>query len=176
MATLAAPLVSQVSVLPAPEFMLVGVAVKEVIDGAEPAPGDEFDCIGEVQPASTTQANSISTIAQRFSPEAPSSRVLSPILQTEPAESMRSPLVVIDDIILATPSSSQCVLQRPRHSHSMTLVIEKMVRKQTALKFFDRERCLGPEKRPQTSGTTLDPSPAGGRDIAVVPPAFAVSM
>jgi hypothetical protein len=43
MAILVAPLVSQLSVLPAPEFMLAGAAVKEVIAGAEPAPEDELD-------------------------------------------------------------------------------------------------------------------------------------
>ena len=56
MAILVAPLVSQLSVLPVPEFMLSGVAVKEVIAGAEPAPVKEFDGIAAVQPASPTQA------------------------------------------------------------------------------------------------------------------------
>ena len=63
MAILVAPVVAQLSVVPVPEFMLVGVAVKEVIDGAEPAPVDECDAIGEVQPASPTQANRIGTNA-----------------------------------------------------------------------------------------------------------------
>ena len=62
-AILVAPLVTQLSVLPVPEFMLVGAAVKEVIAGAGSAPEDEFDCIGDVQPPNPTQADRISTIA-----------------------------------------------------------------------------------------------------------------
>jgi len=135
MAILVASVVAQLSVLPVPEFMLVGAAVKEVIAGAESGPGSEFDCISGLQPASPTQANRISTIAQGSSPEARSLRVLSPILQNEPAEPKRSPLVVVDDIILAIPPSSQSVLQEPFWSQGMTLVTTKMVRKQTALRF-----------------------------------------
>jgi hypothetical protein len=136
MAILVAPVVSQLSVLLVPEFMLVGAAVKEVIAGAESVPENESDCIAELQPASPTQANRISTIAQGSNPEARSSpRVLIPILQNEPAESMRSPWVVVDDIILATPSSSQSVLQEPYWSQGMTLVTAKMAGKQTALRF-----------------------------------------
>jgi len=41
--TLVAPLVVQLSVLLAPEFMLVGFAVKDAIEGAEPVPEDESD-------------------------------------------------------------------------------------------------------------------------------------
>jgi hypothetical protein len=163
MAILVAPVVSQLSVLPVPEFMLAGAAVKEVIAGAESGAEDEFDCIAEVQPASPTLANRISAIAQGSSPEARSHRVLSPILQNEPAESMRSPLVVVDGIILATPSSPQSVFQMPHRSQGMTLVMAKMAGRQTALSFFDKERCIGPEKRTQTSGASSDPSPAGGR-------------
>jgi hypothetical protein len=148
MAILVAPLVSQLSVLPAPEFMFVGAAVKEVIAGAEPAPPDpedEFDWIGEVQPASPAQANSISTIAQGLSPEARSPLVLSPILQTEPAEPMRPSWVVIDDVILATPYSLQSVHQKSHRSQGMTLVIRKIVGKQTALRatLFEGETALG---------------------------------
>ena len=135
MAILVAPVVSQLSVLLVPEFMLVGVAVKEVIAGPESVPENEFDCIAGLQPASPTQADRISTIAQGSSPEARSLRMLSPILQNEPAESTRSPLVVVDDIILAIPPSSQSVLQVPFWSQGMTLVTTKMVGKQTALRF-----------------------------------------
>jgi hypothetical protein len=80
---------------------------------------------------------------------------------------MRSPLVVIDDIILATPSSSQSMLQKPHWSQGMTLVIRKIVGKQTALRFFNKQRWIGPEKRPQTSGASSEPSPAGERKIPV---------
>lgn len=105
MAILVASVVAQLSVLLVPEFMLVGAAVKEVIAGAEFAPEDEFDCIAGLQPASPTQTNRISTIAQASSPEARSPRVLSSILQNEPLESTRSPFAVVDDNILATPPS-----------------------------------------------------------------------
>jgi len=135
-AILVAPLVSQLSVLPAPEFMLVGLAVKEEIAGTETGPENKFDGIGEMQPANPIQADKISAIAQGASPETRNPRVLSPFLQTEPAESMRSPFVVIGDIILATPSSSRSVLQKPHRSLGMTLVIMKILGIQTALRFF----------------------------------------
>jgi hypothetical protein len=102
MAMPVAPVVAQLSELAVPEFMLVGAAVKEVIAGAAPDPDDEFDCSGAVQPASPTQAIKTITGARGCSPETRSRRVLLPILQNEPAESMRSPRVVIDDIIVAT--------------------------------------------------------------------------
>ncbi len=135
MAILVASVVAQLSVLLVPEFMLVGAAVKEAIGGAESVPGSEFDCIAGLQPASPTQADRISTIAQESSPGARSPRVLNPILQNEPAESTRSPSVVVDDIILATPLSSESVLQEPFCSQGMTLVMTKMIGKQTALRF-----------------------------------------
>ena len=91
MAILVAPAVAQLSVLLVPEFMLVGVAVKEVIAGPESVPENEFDCIAELQPASPTQANRISTIAHGSCPETRSPRVPSPILQIEPTGYMRSP-------------------------------------------------------------------------------------
>jgi hypothetical protein len=100
MAILAAPVVSH-RLLLAPEFVLVGSAVEELIVRAEPGPENEFDGATELQSAGPTQANRINAIAQRFSPEAWSQRELIPILQDVPAESMRSPLVVIDDSILA---------------------------------------------------------------------------
>ena len=43
MAMLVAPVVAQVRVLLAPEFMPVGFAVKEPIVGTEPCLGDEVD-------------------------------------------------------------------------------------------------------------------------------------
>jgi hypothetical protein len=132
MAMLVAPLVSQLSVLPAPEFMPSGVAVKEVIVGAEPAPANEFAGTAAVQPASPAQTDRISTTAQKCNPEARGPRVLSPILRNEPTESMPSPLVVVDGIILATPPSSESVLHQPHRSQGMTLVMTKTVAEQTA--------------------------------------------
>jgi len=177
MTILVAPVVSQLSVLPVPELMLVGAAEKEVISGVEPGPEDEFDCIAELQPANPTQTNTISTNAQGSSPAARSPRVPSPILRYEPAESMRSPLVMVVDIILATSSSSQSVFQEPHCSQGMTLVITKMLRKQTALRVFCTHRWIGPGKRPRSrdcgraqSTRDLKPGAAGGtlaREIAV---------
>jgi len=70
MAILVAPAAAQLSALLAPEFMLVGAAVKEVIVGSESFPEDELDEVVEPpQPASPTQANRIRTRAQRSSPE-----------------------------------------------------------------------------------------------------------
>jgi hypothetical protein len=143
MAILVAPLVSQLSVLPVPELMLAGAAVKEVIAGAEPVPEFGFDCTAAVQPSSPTQATRISTIAQEPNSEARSLRVLGRILQNEPAGSIRSPWMALDGIILATPPPPQCVLQRPHRSQRMTFVMTKMVGKQTALRFLDEERCIG---------------------------------
>jgi hypothetical protein len=65
MAMLVAPLVAQLSVLLEPVLMLVGLAVKEVIVGAEPFPGE----LPEPQPATPVQANRMSAVAQRYTPE-----------------------------------------------------------------------------------------------------------
>jgi hypothetical protein len=134
-AILVAPVVSQLSVLLAPELMLVGAAEKEVISGAEPGPEDEFDCIAESQPAGPTQANTISTNTQGSSPAARSPRVPSSILRNDPAESMRSPLRVVDDTILAMLHSSQSVFQTPHRPEGMTLVMTKMAGKHAVLRF-----------------------------------------
>jgi hypothetical protein len=110
MATLAAPVVTQLSVLLAPAFRLVGFAVKEVIAGAEPCPEDWFDEVPEPQPASPTQASRMSAAAQRSLPETWNPRDLRLFLPDEIAESMRSPFVAVDRTILAKnanpPSSS----------------------------------------------------------------------
>jgi hypothetical protein len=42
---LVAPVVAQLSVLPEPDFMLAGLAVKEVIVGAEPLPEGELELL-----------------------------------------------------------------------------------------------------------------------------------
>jgi hypothetical protein len=130
-AILVAPVVTQFSVLLVPELMLAATAVKEVIVGAEP--GAICDDITELQPASATQANRISTIAPRFNPEACSLRELSPVLQNEPAESIQSPLVVADHFILATPPSSQSLLQAPSLSQRITLVMPQKSQNQRGL-------------------------------------------
>jgi hypothetical protein len=121
MAILVAPVVAQLSVLLAPELMLVAAAVKEVIVGAEPGP--EFDTITELQPANPAQANRITAIARRLKPESCSLLKLGPVLQNEPAEFMHSPLVVADHLILTTPPSSQSLHPAPRLSQRITLVM-----------------------------------------------------
>ena len=83
MAILVAPVAAQLSVLLAPEFMLVGFAVNEVIVGTEPFPEDELT----PQPASATQANRRRTSA-RSRPEELIPRALSLFLQNELVESI----------------------------------------------------------------------------------------
>jgi hypothetical protein len=55
MAILLAPVAAQLSVLLAPELMLVGLAVKEAITGTEPLPGGKEEFVTP-QPASPAQA------------------------------------------------------------------------------------------------------------------------
>jgi hypothetical protein len=68
MATVVAPVTDQVSVVLAPEFMVVGLAVKEVIDGAEGVPEVDFGMI-EPQPARQMMASGIRSIAHRWTQE-----------------------------------------------------------------------------------------------------------
>lgn len=63
MATLVAPAAAQLSVLLVPAFMLVGLAVKEVIVGIEPFPEDELD---ELVPQPSSPNNRMRTNAQRL--------------------------------------------------------------------------------------------------------------
>jgi hypothetical protein len=58
MAILVAPVAAQLNVLLAPELMLVGSAVKEVIVGAEPFPEDELGAV-DPHPANPMQINRI---------------------------------------------------------------------------------------------------------------------
>jgi hypothetical protein len=70
MAILVAPAAAQLSMLPVPEVMVVGLAVKEVIVGPESFPEDELEeDVEPPQPDSPIQANRIRTSAQRSSPE-----------------------------------------------------------------------------------------------------------
>ena len=88
MAIPVAPVVAQFSMLLAPEFMLVGAAVKDVTFGGEP--------LGEIaapQPASLTQASRARTSAQRSNPRELSPHGLSLFLQNGLGESIRDPFV-----------------------------------------------------------------------------------
>jgi hypothetical protein len=91
MAILVAPVAVQLSVLLAPEFMLVGFAVKEVIAGLEPLPDEPLDEVDAPQPASPAQANSIRTSEQRASPEALNFGEMRLFPRNEFVESMRKP-------------------------------------------------------------------------------------
>ena len=66
MAILVAPADAQLSVLVVPEFMLAGSAVKEVIVGTNPFPGDGFVA---PQPASPAQIIRTRTSERTSSPE-----------------------------------------------------------------------------------------------------------
>lgn len=66
MEMLVAPIVAQLSVLLAPEFMVVGFAAKDVIVGTDPFPGDDFDEVGEEQLDRPAHRNTVRTSAQRF--------------------------------------------------------------------------------------------------------------
>jgi hypothetical protein len=89
MAILVAPGAAQLSVLLAPELMLVGFAVKEVIAGLESFPEDPLDAVDAPQPASPAQANRMSTSEQRASPEALSPKEPRLFSRNEFVESMR---------------------------------------------------------------------------------------
>ena len=69
MATLVAPVVTQLSALLAPELMVAGFAAKEVIVGAEPPAGGWFDRPVVPQLASPAQANRMTIVAQKLTPE-----------------------------------------------------------------------------------------------------------
>ena len=90
MATLVASAAAQLSVLLAPEPMLAGSAVKEVIVGTEPLPGGVLDEVIDPQPASPAQANRMRTSEQRSSPGKWSPGELR-VLQDESVESVRNP-------------------------------------------------------------------------------------
>ena len=90
MATLVASAAAQLSVLLAPEPMLAGSAVKEVIVGTEPFSGGALDEVVDPQPASPAQANRMRTSEQRSSPGKWSPGELR-FLQDESVESVRNP-------------------------------------------------------------------------------------
>jgi hypothetical protein len=92
-AILVAPVVTQLNVLLAPEFMLVGTAAKDAIAGPEPFTEGEFDKLAAAQPARPTLANKVRTSAQRSSPEESRSRDLSLLPQNELGESISDPFV-----------------------------------------------------------------------------------
>jgi hypothetical protein len=94
MEMLVAPDVAQLSVLLVPELMLVGLAVKELIVGAEFFPDGELDEVGEEQLDRPAHRNIVRTSAQRSRREELRSRGLNLFLQNGLRKSMRNPVVV----------------------------------------------------------------------------------
>jgi hypothetical protein len=92
MAILIAPVLVQLRVLLAPEFMVVGFAAKDVIAGTAPFSGDEPD--EPPQPANPAQANRVRKSAQRDSPDKQSRRELEVFLQSA-VESMYAPCIAV---------------------------------------------------------------------------------
>lgn len=88
---LVAPVVAQLSVLLAPELMLVGFALKDVIAGTEPFPEDVFDVVPAAQPERAAKKARVSTSAHNSSTEGLCPRESSLFLQTEKGKSMRVP-------------------------------------------------------------------------------------
>jgi hypothetical protein len=83
MAIPVAPVVAQFRMLLAPEFMLVGDAIKDVTFGADP-----LDEVAAPQPTSPTQASRARTSAQRSGPAELNPQGLSLFLQNELGESI----------------------------------------------------------------------------------------
>lgn len=65
MAMLVAPVTAQLSVALAPELMVAGLVVKEVMEGGEPDPEEEFGMV-EPQPARPRQAHRIRASEERL--------------------------------------------------------------------------------------------------------------
>jgi hypothetical protein len=97
MAMLVAPAAAQFSALLVPEFMLAGIAVKDVIVGTETFPAGVFDEVPGTQPDRPTQASRVRTSAQRSSPEELSPGELDIFLQLELGESICNPFVGVLD-------------------------------------------------------------------------------
>jgi hypothetical protein len=91
MAILVVPAAAQLSVLLAPEFMLVGSAVKELIVGAESFPDAALDEVIEPQAARPAQATRTRASEQRSTSEELSPRELRLFLQTGLVRSMHNP-------------------------------------------------------------------------------------
>jgi hypothetical protein len=92
-ATLVAPVAAQLRVLLAPELMLVGAAVNDVIVGADPFAGDEFE---------TPQLTSPTQLHRRIRTKPVSlfekARLLEKLLESKGSPSMpRSGIVLIRD-------------------------------------------------------------------------------
>lgn len=97
-AILVAPVAAQLRVLLAPEFMVVGLAVKDVIVGAEPVPGGDLtEFVVAPQPVRPEQASGRSANAQRRSHSLEELRLSKPslLMQKELGESMLNPSVAI---------------------------------------------------------------------------------
>ena len=103
MAMLVAPVVAQVTVLLAPEFMIVGFAVKDVTVGAEPLPEDEPEELAKPQPAKPARTNRVRISAQSSSQGELRPRERNSFLQNELEESIGSPSAAAGHTILVMP-------------------------------------------------------------------------
>jgi hypothetical protein len=98
-----APLVAQLSALLAPEFMVVGFAVKDVIEGAEPVPGVEFVVLVALpQPVRPAQVNRMRASTPRHALEKLRPSEPSCLRQKEMRESMSDPVVIMPHLSLLT--------------------------------------------------------------------------
>jgi len=104
MAILVAPVVTQLRVLLAPEFMPVGFAEKEVIVGLGPFPGDEVDVPQSTTPA---QASRMKTSAQRSGLEEMRPQEPALFLENELVKpKCKPPMLLATPITAASPSSA----------------------------------------------------------------------
>jgi hypothetical protein len=117
-ATLAAPVVTQLSVLPEPDLMLAGLAVKDVTAGAEPVCGLVVDGSGllveppqPVAPADTKRAR-----AAARSPSPVRTELTFFRLAVEVGERKRNPLGAIRFIVIARLGPSQVVMMESRNA------------------------------------------------------------
>jgi len=155
MAILLAPVVAQLSVLLAPESMLVGAAVKEEIAGGESGPVGGFNDVTEPQPASPKHANKISAIEHPCSHGALGSPELNPILQNELADFKGSPLAVGYDPILASAVFYTVRASQTKVLQGITFVMGTVVGQQWALNGFSTRSAKWILKRPACFGSKL---------------------
>ncbi len=106
MTILVVPVTDQLRVVLAPELMVVGLAVKEVIAGAEPVPEEELSEIIEPQPARLTQTSGRRSIAQRWRQEKRGFRELRPFLRNELGEFMGPLFGAVNDTVPASAAGS----------------------------------------------------------------------
>lgn len=124
-----APLAVQFSVLFSSEFMLVGFAVKDAIDGIDPAPEGESGAV--VMPAQLvrpTQASRMRTTAQRLDAERLHSSEPGPLLQRELAQSMHNRVAVMDHTSVLSVRLSPILVARTElgQAHGSPMLLQRI--------------------------------------------------